>query len=109
MTEFEDITSIALIQKDIAYMKDDVNDIKQGIKELSGVFVSKIELQKVAEETQASFTSLKGTQKEFYSLKEEVHDFKTTATAYRVIAGIIGGLIAFILTQIPMWVRLFIK
>ena len=108
MKETDD-TSIALIQKDISYMKDNITEIKQGIKELSGVFASKVELQKVAEETQASFTSLKGTQKEFYLLKEEVHDFKTTAVAYRVMAGAIGGVFAFVLTQLPAWIRILFK
>lgn len=47
--------------------------------------------------------------KEFRALQQKVHDFTTTANAYRIVAGFIGGVIVFILTQLPNWVTLIWK
>lgn len=49
----EDKTSIALINNNISFIQSDVKEIKQSIKELSGVFVTKsehLEILKVQED-----------------------------------------------------------
>lgn len=38
---------------------------------------------------------------EFQILKQEVHDFKTSINVARIIAGAIGGVIMFVLSQVP--------
>lgn len=43
--------------------------------------------------------------KQFKTLQQEVHDFKTTANAFRLIAGLVGGAIMYLLTQIPNLIR----
>ena len=45
MTQQTDDTKIAVISKDIEYIKSDVKEIKEGIKNLSGVFVSQQEFK----------------------------------------------------------------
>lgn len=42
-------------------------------------------------------------------LEIKIHDFYQTSNVYRTIAGVVGGAIFFILTQIPNWIKLFIK
>lgn len=39
--------------------------------------------------------------KEFQNLKQDVHDFVTSAKVFRVVAGFIGGATMFFLTQLP--------
>ena len=41
------------------------------------------------------------------TLKQEWHDYKTTARTWRVIGGIAGGAAMFILTQLPNILKLF--
>lgn len=36
-------TSIALIQKDIEYMKKDVAEIKTSVRELAGIYITKVQ------------------------------------------------------------------
>lgn len=43
---------------------------------------------------------------EFRLLQQQVRDFVTTANVFRVISGIVGGGVVFLLTQLPNWIRL---
>lgn len=45
------------------------------------------------------------TFREFQTLKQEVHDFKTSANLLRIIGGILGGFVFFLLTQLPTILR----
>lgn len=51
-------------------------------------------------------TDLVESYKEFVVLKQEFHDWKTTANVIRVIAGMVGGIVFYLLTQIPNILRL---
>ena len=44
--------------------------------------------------------------KDFLVLKQEVHDFKVTAGVWRFIAGSIGAIVFYVLTQLPHWIKL---
>lgn len=44
---------------------------------------------------------------EFRILQSKVHDFFTTANAWRVISGLISGAIVFLLTQLPNILKAF--
>lgn len=48
------------------------------------------------------------TVKEFRILQQQFHDSITTANTYRIIAGFIGGLVMFLLTQAPNWIRIYL-
>ena len=39
-------------------------------------------------------------------LEQEVRDFKTGANVYRVVAGAVGGMMVFVFSQLPTWLRL---
>lgn len=45
--------------------------------------------------------------KDYQTVKQEFHDWKTSARALRVIGGVIGGAVMFLLTQIPNMLRFF--
>jgi len=39
-------------------------------------------------------------------VEQTIHDTKVTANAYRVIGGIMGGFIFFVLSQLPNWIKI---
>lgn len=86
------------IQRDVAELKDGISskiaDHEIRIKAIEKVIVE---------------TDLLNSYKSFLHLKEEVHDFKTTATVWRTIAGAVGGALFWLLTQIPFIWRLLTK
>ena len=45
------------------------------------------------------------TLEDYLGLKQRVNDFFTTAKAYRLAAGAIGGFITYLLTQVPSLLR----
>lgn len=47
------------------------------------------------------------TYKDFLGLKQEVRDWKTSANAFRLIGGVIGGGVVFLLTQLPNVLKSF--
>lgn len=47
--------------------------------------------------------------KRFTTLEGQIHDSGVTTNAYRILAGVVGGIVFFILTQIPPWIKLFLK
>ncbi len=47
-----------------------------------------------------------GTYRKVQSLEQEFHDWKTTANIVRIIGGFAGGVVFFVLTQIPNILKL---
>jgi len=47
LTTEVDQTNIAIIQTNLEYIKKDIAEIKSGIRELSGVYVTKLEIEEV--------------------------------------------------------------
>lgn len=46
------------------------------------------------------------TVKEFRLLQQQVHDFVVSANAYRVVGGLLGGAVVFLLTQLPNIIKI---
>lgn len=40
-------------------------------------------------------------------VEQSMIDFKATANLYRVVSGMIGGVIIFFITQVPNWLKVF--
>lgn len=49
----------ALIQKDISYMRDDINEIKMGVKALDGVYATQVQVKELAEQVRSLAESIK--------------------------------------------------
>lgn len=43
----------------------------------------------------------------FFKLEQEVHDFKTSAVAWRTVTGALGGGVFYALSQLPTWIKIF--
>lgn len=81
MAQQTDETKIAVISKDIEYIKKDVGEIKDGIKNLSGYFVSKQEFNDF----------VKG---EFATVKKIVYGFVSM-----ILVAVVGAILALVLNQ----------
>lgn len=47
-----------------------------------------------------------GMVKRLNMVEQKLHDFETTTATFRVMAGVVGGMIMFVLTQLPNILRL---
>lgn len=77
-----------------------VSDIKE-MKDGTSKTLADHELRIQSIEDIVQITSPLETVKDFRKLQLEVRDFKTTANAFRLIAGLVGGAIMYLLTQVP--------
>lgn len=73
--------TIAVIQADIGYIKDDIKAIKQGIKELSGVYVTKQEFDD-----------------ELRAFKLRVEAQEKNANLWRLLTPIVSGVLCSVVT-----------
>jgi hypothetical protein len=83
----------------------DMKELKDGT---AGKLVDHENRIKTVEKT-ISNVQLETSYKEFVQLKQQFHDFQTTAMVWRSIAGIGGGAAMWLLTQIPRWIELWWK
>ena len=79
----------------------DIKELKDGLT----VRMAAIELKVVGYDKIIAEADPTGTKKKVDELGAEIHDFKTTVGIYRVIAGVIGGFIFFLISQLPAWLR----
>lgn len=79
----------------------DIKEMKDGVQKT--LADHELRIKKVEDIVQV--TTPIETLGEFRKLQLEVRDFKTTANAFRVIAGLVGGGIMYLLTQIPNVLR----
>lgn len=98
----EDHDALVRIEANLSNLSTDVKIMGDGLN--ARVADHELRIQKI--ETLINQTNPLETVKEFRVLQGKVHDYFTTANAYRVIAGIIGGFIFFIFSQLPTWLRI---
>lgn len=100
-----DHDNIIRIETKLDNLTDEVKLLRDGLASR----VATLE-QRVAsiDELHAKVDPITSTKK-VNDLEIKFHDFETTATIYRTMAGFIGGAIFFILSQVPAWFKLFFK
>ena len=93
----------------IVRLESKVDGLIVDVKELKDGTTAKIidlDIRVKAVEKVVIETDLLNSYKDYIVLKQKVHDFVTTANAYRLVGGLLGGIIVFILTQLPNWIKL---
>lgn len=98
-----DHDTLIRIEANLTNLATDVKIMGDGLN--ARVADHELRLQKI--ETLVNQINPVDTVKEFRTLQQQVHDYFTTANAYRVIAGVVGGLVMFILTQAPNILKLW--
>jgi hypothetical protein len=93
----EDHDLLVRIEANLTNLGTDVKIMGDGIN--LRVSDHEIRIQKL--ETVGVQTDPVETIRQFHILQQQVHDFMTTANVLRIAAGIIGGLVFYLLTQIP--------
>ena len=78
-----------------------IQTLNDGITERIG----KLEVRMTAVEKVHDQVDPLGSKQQLEKVLDEVRDFKTSANTYRVIGGLIGATMFFILTQIPAWLK----
>lgn len=89
-TTFE--TSLALIQKDILYMKSGIDEVKNTLKEINDRFATKEEVESRIKQIE------KDSLAEIGGLKAEIAELKGSSKFWKIVNPTLGAILGSILT-----------